>query len=77
MDITIAGLTPLQRDLADKIWACDSEDDVVEFIGSLPKRLRGQARFVHEMMILAVWDDVVEKQQEFPEVMELLDNLRG
>jgi len=77
MDITITGLTPLQRDLADKIWACDSEDDVVEFIGALPKRLRGQARLVHELMMAAVWDDVVEKQQEFPEVMELLDNLRG
>lgn len=73
MDITITGLTPLQRDLADKIWACDSEDDVVEFIGSLPKRLRGQARFVHEMMILAVWDNVVEKQQEFPEARQVLD----
>jgi hypothetical protein len=73
----IRGLSPLQRDLADKIWACDSEEDIIGFIDTLPKRLRGQARFVHELMILAVWDDVVKEQQEFPEVMELLDRIRG
>lgn len=73
MTITINGLTPLQRKLADQIWACDSEDDVAEFIGALPHRLRGQARVVREMMIAAVWDDVVEKQQEFPEAMWALD----
>lgn len=77
MDITITGLTPLQRDLADKIWACEGEDDVKEFIGSLPKRLQSQAQLVHELMIAAVWDNVVKTQQEFPEVMELLDNIKN
>jgi hypothetical protein len=73
MEIKVYGLSALQRELADQIWACDSEEDVSEFIGALPKRLRGQARFVREMMIAAVWDNVVEEQQEFPEVMEMLD----
>jgi hypothetical protein len=77
MEIQIEGLSPVQRELADRIWECDSEADVSTFIAGLPKRLRGQARFVKEMMTLAVWDDVVKEQQEFPQVMELLDNIRG
>lgn len=73
MEITITGLSALQRELADQIWACDSEEDVSEFIGSLPKRLRGQAQFVRELMIAAVWDNVVKEQQEYPEAMAVLD----
>ena len=77
MDITITGLTPLQRDLADQIWACEGTDDVAEFIDALPQRFRAQAQLVHELMIAAVWDNVVKTQQEFPEVMALLDNIKN
>jgi len=73
MEIEIRGLSPLQMELADQIWACDSEDDVSEFIGGLPKRLRGQARFVRELMIAAVWDNVVKEQQDCVEAREVLD----
>lgn len=73
MEIQVHGLSALQRELADQIWACDSQEDVDQFIGALPKRLRGQARFVKEMMTIAVWDGVVEQQQEYPEAMAVLD----
>lgn len=75
MEITITGLSSLQRELADQIWAYDSEEDVSEFIGRLPKRLRGQARFVRELMIAAVWDNVVKEQQDCVEAREVLDNI--
>ncbi len=73
MEIQVEGLSALQRELADQIWACDSQEDVDNFIGALPKRLRGQARFVKEMMTIAVWDSVVKEQQEYPEAMTVLD----
>lgn len=73
MEIQVEGLSALQRELADQIWACDSQEDVDNFIGALPKRLRGQARFVKEMMTIAVWDSVVKEQQEYPEAMMVLD----
>jgi hypothetical protein len=73
MEIVITGLSAQQKQLADKIWACDSEEDVAEFIGNLPKRLRGQARFVRELMIAAVWDNVVQEQQDCDEAREVLD----
>lgn len=77
MDITITGLTPLQRDLADKIWACEGADDVEEFIGALPRRLQAQARLIHELMMAAVWDNVVETQQDCTEALELLDTIKN
>jgi hypothetical protein len=73
MEIKVYGLSALQRELADQIWACNTEEDVAEFIGALPKRLRGQARFVKELMTIAVWDSVVQEQQEYPEAMQVLD----
>ena len=69
MEITIEGLSELQRELADQIWACDSQEDVCEFIDRLPKRLRGQARVVHELMIAAVFDQQVEID---PHVQDLI-----
>lgn len=77
MEIKVHGLSALQRELADQIWACDSEADVVKFIGALPRQLQDQASLVREMMIAAVWDDVVATQQEFTEVMALLDNIKN
>jgi hypothetical protein len=60
MSITIEGLSELQRELADQIWQCDSQEEVAEFMCRLPKRLRGQARLVHELMIAAVMDQHME-----------------
>lgn len=58
--ITIEGLSELQRELADQIWQCDSQEEVAEFISRLPRRLRAQARVVHELMIAAVIDQHME-----------------
>ena len=60
MEITIQGLSELQRELADQIWSCDSQEAVQQFIAQLPKRLRPHAELVHELMILAVFDQHLE-----------------
>jgi hypothetical protein len=60
MTITVTGLTHLQKELADQIWQCDSQEDVEAFISGLPQRLRAQARVVHELMIAAVFDQHME-----------------
>ena len=60
MTITIEGLSELQRELADQIWACESQEAVEAFIRALPKRLRPHAELVHELMIAAVFDQHTE-----------------
>jgi len=52
----IEGLTPLQRELADQIWACESQEDVLALFDSLPKRLKVQAYVVYQMILWA-WRD--------------------
>jgi hypothetical protein len=41
--IRLEGLTPLQADLADHIWQLDTQEQVAEWLGGLPRSLRDQA----------------------------------
>lgn len=58
MDIQIPNLTPLQMDIADKIWSLNSMDSVEEFISTLPRSLKREAESIKHMMIAAVMDQV-------------------
>ena len=55
----IQGLSKQQMELADLMWEMDTLDEVHNFINTLPKRLRGQAKLVLEMMTVAAVDDMV------------------
>ena len=54
--IQIEGLSPVQIELANRMWELEDVIDIDNYIQMLPKRLRGQARFVREMMIAAALD---------------------
>lgn len=74
MTITIEGLTPSQRILADVIWHMDSMDSVNGFIRSLrPESLQRDAIVAKEMIIAAAVDQQTEIQTE---ITELLDKYR-
>lgn len=55
---TITGLTELQRDIADRLWALDTTEDINDYIHSLPKSLRREAWVVMQMIIWAELDDI-------------------
>lgn len=55
----IQGLSKLQMELADLLWEMDTLDEVHDFINSLPKRMRGQAKLVLQMITIAAVDDMV------------------
>jgi hypothetical protein len=42
-NIRLEGLTPLQAELADRIWQCDSMEAIAEYMATLPQNLRRQA----------------------------------
>ena len=63
-DIEIQGFTPLQRDLADRIWSMDTEREVTEFVGTLPKSLKREAWVVMQMIIAAELDTYMEVTDE-------------
>jgi hypothetical protein len=74
MKITIDGLSPSQRILADVIWHMDSIESVDGFIRSLrPQTLQFDAIVAREMIVAAAMD---QQTAVSPEVTELLDKLR-
>ena len=67
--ITIEGLNRHQRVLADILWTMNGRDQVERFINSLHGQNRRDAEIVLELMIAAVYDDVVEIQQPVKELL--------
>jgi hypothetical protein len=55
----LEGLTALQVELADQLWALDSMDEVTSYISQLPPKLKAQARLVLAMIEVAAIDDIV------------------
>lgn len=55
---TITGLTELQRDIADRLWALDTTEAVEAYIATLPKSLKREAWVVMNMIIWAELDDI-------------------
>lgn len=74
--ITVEGFSPLERELADRMWALDSPEEVAAFMLSLPRSLRKTARVVHDMLVAAYIDEIVAEKQQFPEVEILVDKFR-
>ena len=73
--IEISGLTPLQIDLANKIWGMDSTEQIMEFFNELPRSLKAQAYVVYQMILLAYIDQ--EPVTDFAEAQEVIDYVRN
>ena len=58
--IELAGLSPLQRELADRMWQMDSRDEIVAWVNSMPRSVALQAYVVMQMIIAAEIDRAAE-----------------
>jgi hypothetical protein len=58
MTIQIEGLNSRQQALCDIIWACDSKEQVLTFVRSLPTAQKREAEVMVEMMTWAFFDTV-------------------
>ena len=73
MTITIHGLTPNQRILADVIWHMDSMDAVNGFIRSLrPESLKHDALVARDMIIAAAVDQQTDVSNSVKEYLDTL-----
>ena len=76
MNLEIKGFTPLQRELADQIWAIESPEALVEFFELLPRSLLHDAYVVYRMIIETTWDAMdLGDCAEAHEVIEHVRNL--
>jgi len=58
--IELTGLSPLQRELADRMWQMESIDEIVTWVNSMPRSVALQAYIVMQMIIAAEIDRVAE-----------------
>ena len=73
MSITIAGLTRQQRQIADLLWSCDSQESVEQLLTSMPPAYRRDAVSVHQLMIAAAMD---EYEGITDDVKSIIDHIR-
>ncbi len=74
MTIELTGLTKQQHQIADMIWSCESEQDVLQLIQNLPESYKQDAVTIHQLMIAAVMDQYMEID---PRVTDLINSYRN
>lgn len=72
MNAGIPGFTDLQRDLADRIWSLDSQQEVNEFVMTLPKNLKREAWVV---MTMIIWSELDQYMEVDPSVTDYINTL--
>jgi hypothetical protein len=76
LEITIDGLSPRQRILADLIWACDSKADIDSFIQFLPtQEMKDEARVIIDLMLMATIEQCYDGISPMDEAKEVLDKI--
>jgi len=58
--IELTGLSPLQRELAERMWNMESMDEIVTWIQMMPRSVALQAYVVMQMIIAAEIDRQAE-----------------
>ena len=78
--IKIEGLTPLQVQLADLIWNCQSQDEVELLIRNLPtEEYRRTATVMMEMIVVAAIDEVLDdpEYEDYTAARQVLKQFTG
>jgi hypothetical protein len=58
--IELTGLSPLQRELADRMWNMESMEEIVAWVQTMPRSVALQAYIVMQMIIAAEIDRQAE-----------------
>lgn len=75
MAIEIPGLSPLQIELANRIWGLESMEEVLAFFDGLPRSLKVEAYVVYQMILWAWMDE--EPVGDCREAREVIDYIRS
>ena len=73
--IELTGLSPLQRELAERMWQMDSRDEIVAWVQSMPRSVALQAYIVMQMIIAAEIDRQAEDDVSM--AAALIDRIRS
>jgi hypothetical protein len=73
--IELTGLTPLQRELAERMWNMESMEDIVAWIQMMPRSVALQAYVVMQMIIAAEIDRQAE--DDLSAAAAIIDRIRS
>jgi hypothetical protein len=73
--IELTGLSPLQRELAERMWAMDNMEDIVAWIQMMPRSVALQAYIVMQMIIAAEIDRQAE--DDLSAAQAIIDRIRA
>ncbi len=73
--ITINGLSEHQVALLDEMWACETMEDLDEFMETLDSADRAEAERLQRMILLAELDNIVA-EMPLTEARQVLDKFR-
>ena len=73
--IQINGLTDTQVALLDEMWACDTMEELDEFLDTLHPSDRQQAMQLQRMMLIEALDEDMKAMCEFPAARDVLANI--
>lgn len=70
-NIRLEGLTPLQVELADRIWQMNTQQEIAEWLGELPRNLRQQAvSLLYLITVECIDQDPIENFDQAQAVIE-------
>lgn len=73
LEITIDGLNPRQRILADMIWACDSKADINRLMEFLPtQEMKDEAQVIIDLMLMATIEQCYDGISPMDEAKKVL-----
>jgi hypothetical protein len=72
--LSIPNLTPLQRAIADMLWSLDTEQEIVEWFGILPPKIRPVAHGVLAIMVYEIIDQT--PIEDMSAALEVIDRVR-
>jgi len=73
--IRIDGLSPLQQELADRLWQMDDWEEICAWVAAMPRSVAQQAWVVIQMMLSAELDHMDLGDMEA--AREVIDRVRG
>jgi len=73
--IELTGLSPLQRELAERMWNMDTMEDIVAWIQMMPRSVALQAYVVMQMIIAAEIDRQAE--DDLSAAQAIIDRIRS
>ena len=68
----LEGLTAIQVKLCDSLWACETQEDVEEFIAELPDGLQKQAHTLQQLILYAIIDVDVTSEKDCVQAKEVI-----